>query len=619
MDEDDRAPGEEGWRQPDEPAESPYAPLAPRARPPALPPALQNWQVVEGETAQDDAAEARAPQEIEGEATLVAGAPATDTPGREADGAQAIPDRVDDLIIVTLPTRALSVRPGATATLPVELLNNSAQPAHFDLHVEGWIDESWLNHRDQHLLLGPGERATLQIAIAPPRRPTSSAGEYPFAVVTRSPEHPRRVSRLGARLTVQPYVDFTLGRLQPARAAIGPLRRQAAFVLPVANLGNDKVALQVRGQAVGADCLFVFRQQDGGQDQGQPQANTARIELEAQQTAQLEVRVGLRSPAWFGAGTAAIPISVAVGAAGQSKLPRTASAELVSAPLVRPWHLLLGGGLLMAAMLAALVLAFGAQLYLRMAAAPAQLPAASAPAPAQPIVIVLNQLAPTPASAVSPAGAAPAPLSSAEAAAEIAALPVVSADQVTGPGTPAPIPSPQPAAPPDARSLAGQAGQPGQAGAVQPAPAAPPHSPGDGLTYAQMFQEIALRYDLDWRALAAQAYVESSFDALALGNDGDMGLMQILPPTWREWAPAVEANDPFDAYSNALVAAAYLDYLRTLLGKRGLPEIRWMLVAYNWGPDKLAEFLDGGGTWESLPATRRRYADDILRIAATIP
>jgi soluble lytic murein transglycosylase-like protein len=225
-------------------------------------------------------------------------------------------------------------------------------------------------------------------------------------------------------------------------------------------------------------------------------------------------------------------------------------------------------------------------------------------------VIVLNQLAPTPAAAVLPSAAVPAP--AAADAAEVAALPVVSPDQVTGPGTPAPAPTARPAA----QSLAAQA-----AGA-QPAPAFAPtatRSPGDGLTYAQMFQEIALRYDLDWRVLAAQAYVESSFDALALGNSGDMGLMQVLPATWREWAPVVEANDPFDAYSNALVAAAYLDYLRTLLGKRGLPEIRWMLVAYNWGPDQLAEFLDGGSTWETLPEARRQYADDILRIAATIP
>ncbi len=30
------------------------------------------------------------------------------------------------------------------------------------------------------------------------------------------------------------------------------------------------------------------------------------------------------------------------------------------------------------------------------------------------------------------------------------------------------------------------------------------------MTYAQMFQEIAGRYDLDWRQLAAQGYVRAA-------------------------------------------------------------------------------------------------------------
>lgn len=50
-----------------------------------------------------------------------------------------------------------------------------------------------------------------------------------------------------------------------------------------------------------------------------------------------------------------------------------------------------------------------------------------------------------------------------------------------------------------------------------------------------MFRAIGRRYDLSWRMLAAQAYIESSFDSVALGDGGAMGLMQIMPNTWREW------------------------------------------------------------------------------------
>ena len=119
--------------------------------------------------------------------------------------------------------------------------------------------------------------------------------------------------------------------------------------------------------------------------------------------------------------------------------------------------------------------------------------------------------------------------------------------------------------------------------------------------------------------LAAQAYVESGFDSLALSNAGAMGLMQILPGTWREWAPTVNTSDPFDSYSSVLVAAVYLDYVRSQLAAKGYTGKEWMLVAYNWGPDKLSDFLAAGGAWETLPDVRRQYASEILRIAQTIP
>ncbi len=134
-----------------------------------------------------------------------------------------------------------------------------------------------------------------------------------------------------------------------------------------------------------------------------------------------------------------------------------------------------------------------------------------------------------------------------------------------------------------------------------------------------MFQQVASQFDLDWRVLAAQAYLESGFDSLALSGQGDMGLMQIRPGTWNEWAPTVDASDPFDSYSNVLVGAAYLSHLRKQLSAQGQHESGWMLVAYNWGPDKVLSHLAAGGTWETLDPERRQYSEDIMRIAATIP
>lgn len=139
------------------------------------------------------------------------------------------------------------------------------------------------------------------------------------------------------------------------------------------------------------------------------------------------------------------------------------------------------------------------------------------------------------------------------------------------------------------------------------------------ITYEAMFREVGQRYGLDWRILACQAYYESEFDPLAVGMNQDAGLMQILPGTWEEWAPRVGVTDPHDPYSNVLVAAAYLAFLRDHFAALGYDDERWMLVAYNWGPYNLQQFLDDGGRWTSVPKARRVYALDILRAKEELP
>jgi hypothetical protein len=133
------------------------------------------------------------------------------------------------------------------------------------------------------------------------------------------------------------------------------------------------------------------------------------------------------------------------------------------------------------------------------------------------------------------------------------------------------------------------------------------------MTYEEMFKEIAQKYDLDWRLLAQQAYRESRLDPLDIGDANEVGLMQILPSTWNEWAPKVEVTDPFDPYDNTLVAAAYLAYLREYFASMGYPGDHWMLAAYNWGPHNLRKLFEAGGDWAQLPAATRQYVLDILQ------
>jgi hypothetical protein len=137
------------------------------------------------------------------------------------------------------------------------------------------------------------------------------------------------------------------------------------------------------------------------------------------------------------------------------------------------------------------------------------------------------------------------------------------------------------------------------------------------MTYEEIFKEIAQQYDLDWRLLAHIAYRESRLNPRAIGHANEIGLMQILPLTWSEWARKVEVTDPFDPYSNVSVAAAYLVYLRGYFGSMGYPGDHWMLVAYSWGPDNLRQLFKDGGGWAQVPAGKRQYALSILQAATT--
>ncbi len=135
------------------------------------------------------------------------------------------------------------------------------------------------------------------------------------------------------------------------------------------------------------------------------------------------------------------------------------------------------------------------------------------------------------------------------------------------------------------------------------------------MAYEEIFQRVAQKYDLDWHVLAELAYRESRFDPLAIGAANDLGLMQVLPATWDEWAPKVGVYDPFDPESNIRVAAAYLAWIKDQLLKVGRPEPYWMLVAYNWGLGNVLRLLKEGGTWNDVPEIRRNYATSIILAA----
>lgn len=569
---------------------------------------LRNWQVLD---------QTAAPLlEIDGEATVVVGQPgvAVESPAaptaHESDAAPASPlhavDQIDEQIIVSLATRQQQIAAGATATYAVTLLNNGPKRALFTVRFVESRPARWLPAPIPGVALQPGERATVPVALTPPRAAVSRAGEYRLTFVVEADAYPQRQSQVTATLTILPFIELKLGKVVLPYRTLTWWRRSVMVTAPLINSGNQPLPVALRAQDGAGVCHIAFHAKGLRQTRQQQ----AVVTVPPGRLTPVTLQVDAQSQIWFGRTKRTCSIQLTVTAKTTAKVEQTALIKVAQAPVIGPWQVatlmglfslvVTGLGLGGLAVLAALIINFAQP------ATPVQRVNTMPPS----VVTILVQPAPITAP---PAVTAPSPaangVTTAQPESRNPAVPLVQPDQISAPGDNANGP-----AHPVAMSQ-------GEVDATSPATAnAPAAAPAQQrMTYAQMFQEIALRYDLNWRMLAAQAYEESSFDSLALGSHGDLGLMQIRPSTWREWAPTVAVSDPFDSYSNVLVAAAYLDYLRTTLSKQGRAEREWMLVAYNWGPDKVLQHLANGGTWADLSPELQHYVEDILRLAETIP
>lgn len=503
------------------------------------------------------------------------------------DPAPLIPDHFDDVLVVTLAERRWQVLPGSALAVPVTVLNNSTHRMTVRAHLEGWLDDRWVVDPYVQTIIPPGERRTLELTVAPPRQPQAEAGDYQLAVVVRALETMGHMARIGLVLTL---LSFDRVLLDLADAAIPPAawwRRRLLLPLQITNAGNRPLVLHLEGAAPPPLGAIAF-----GGDEG---AATSEVELRPGQRVRMPVQLVVKRLPLVALHSRSLPFVLTAQDATGKALQQLRSAVEVR-PIIGAWQMASFAGLVGAGVAAMSLLLLVGALFLRVSTTASS---GATPPPPVPAVIVVTLNQPVAASSA-PATVTPS-LATALQSQPDPALPLVLPDQVTAPGSggPARVTAPIIAAPTPAMASAAARGAP--------------------MTYAQMFQTVGAQYDLDWRMLAAQAYIESSFDTLALSNAGAMGLMQVLPATWREWAPAVGASDPFDSYSNVQVAAIYLDYLRTQLAQQGHPEKEWMLVAYNWGLDRVNEFLANGGDWQDLPAARRKYAEDILRVAQKLP
>jgi soluble lytic murein transglycosylase-like protein len=121
---------------------------------------------------------------------------------------------------------------------------------------------------------------------------------------------------------------------------------------------------------------------------------------------------------------------------------------------------------------------------------------------------------------------------------------------------------------------------------------------------ARMVSESRAR-GLDPRLVLAVIEVESGGYAFAMSEAGALGLMQLQPFTARALASQlgmrwVGPHTLLEPEANVKLGIAYLDALRSRFGS-----IESALVAYNWGPTRIADFMARG---EKLP---REYTERV--------
>jgi hypothetical protein len=133
-------------------------------------------------------------------------------------------------------------------------------------------------------------------------------------------------------------------------------------------------------------------------------------------------------------------------------------------------------------------------------------------------------------------------------------------------------------------------------GYTDPAPYLAPTSQALWPLIQSAAKEVGLAPEL----LGSLAWAESSWRVNAKSPAGAMGLTQIMPSTWAEWAPRVGATDPYNAAQNLKVGAAYLAWCIRTAGS-----VRGGLGAYVWG-------IGNVKSGKTPPAEVLEYASKIL-------
>ncbi|MCP9320680.1 lytic transglycosylase domain-containing protein [Acetobacter persici] len=124
--------------------------------------------------------------------------------------------------------------------------------------------------------------------------------------------------------------------------------------------------------------------------------------------------------------------------------------------------------------------------------------------------------------------------------------------------------------------------------------------------FDDLVRQAAARNAIPATWVRAVLRAESAGDPDAVSGAGAMGLMQLMPGTWKDVRHTLNLGaDPFDPRDNIAAGAAYLRWLHDRFGDAGF------LAAYNAGPGRYDDHL---ATGRPLPAETVSYVASVSRL-----
>lgn len=127
----------------------------------------------------------------------------------------------------------------------------------------------------------------------------------------------------------------------------------------------------------------------------------------------------------------------------------------------------------------------------------------------------------------------------------------------------------------------------------------------------EMIFKAGVSSNFDPALLKGIARQESNLGQFRVGPSGELGLMQIHPVNFSRRPSATATDWRTDDSLSLSVATEILGDARRRFGS----DHRLWLAAYNWGETKLADHLEDGGTFNTIPQVVQQYVSNVLGFA----